>query len=40
VKYGDGSVMVWAAIPWYSILLVPLLPFMADLLQGVRGQVG
>jgi hypothetical protein len=28
------SVMVWAAISWYSILLVPLLPFMAKLLQG------
>jgi hypothetical protein len=28
------SVMVWAAILWYSILLVPLLPFMAKLLQG------
>jgi hypothetical protein len=29
-----GSVMVWAAVSWYSILLVPLLPFMAELLQG------
>jgi hypothetical protein len=29
------SVLVWAAISWYnSILLVPLLPFMAELLQG------
>jgi hypothetical protein len=28
-----GSVMVWAIL-WYSILLVPLLPFMAELLQG------
>jgi hypothetical protein len=27
------SVLVWAAISWYSILLVPLLPFMAELLQ-------
>jgi hypothetical protein len=34
VKHGGGSVMVWAAILWYSILLVPLLPFMAELLQG------
>jgi hypothetical protein len=25
--------MVWAEISWYSILLVPLLPFMAELLQ-------
>jgi hypothetical protein len=24
----------WAAVLWYSILLVPLLPFMAELLQG------
>jgi hypothetical protein len=31
---GGGSVMVWAAISWYSILLVPLLPFMAELPQG------
>jgi hypothetical protein len=29
-----SCVMVWAAISWYSILLVPLLPFMAELLQG------
>jgi hypothetical protein len=29
-----GSVMVWAAISWYSILLVPLLLFMTELLQG------
>jgi hypothetical protein len=34
VQDGEGSVMVWAAISWYSILLVPLLPFMAELLQG------
>jgi hypothetical protein len=34
VKHERGSVMVWAAISWYSILLVPLLPFMAILLQG------
>jgi hypothetical protein len=26
--------MIWAAISWYSILLVPLLPFRAKLLQG------
>jgi hypothetical protein len=29
-----GSVMVWAAILWYSILLIPLLLFMAELVQG------
>jgi hypothetical protein len=34
VKYGCGPVMVWAAVSWYSILLVSLLPFMAELLQG------
>jgi hypothetical protein len=34
VKHGGGSVVVWAAISWYSILFVPLLPFMAELLQG------
>jgi hypothetical protein len=28
------SVLVWTKISWYSILLVPLLPFMAELLQG------
>jgi hypothetical protein len=28
------SVIVWTTILWYSILLVPLLPFMAKLLQG------
>jgi hypothetical protein len=33
-KHGVGSVMVWAAISWYSNELVPLLPFMAELLQG------
>jgi hypothetical protein len=32
--WGVNSVMVLAAISWYSILLVPLLPFMAKLLQG------
>jgi hypothetical protein len=32
LKHGEGSVIVWAAISWYSILLVPLLPFMAELL--------
>jgi hypothetical protein len=26
---GGGSVMVWAVISWYSILLAPLLPIMA-----------
>jgi hypothetical protein len=26
--------MVWATITWYIILLVPLLPLMAELLQG------
>jgi hypothetical protein len=31
-KIGEPSVMIWAAISWYSILLVPLLPFMAELL--------
>jgi hypothetical protein len=34
VKHGGRSEMVWAAISWYSILLAPLLPFMAKLLQG------
>jgi hypothetical protein len=34
VKHGRASVIVLAAISWYSILLVPLLPFMAELLQG------
>jgi hypothetical protein len=34
VKHGGDSVTVWAAISWYSILLVPLLPFMVELLQG------
>jgi hypothetical protein len=32
VKHRGGSVMVGAAIWWYSILLVPLLPFMSQLL--------
>jgi hypothetical protein len=36
LKQGAGPVMV-LAISWYSILLVPLLPFTAELLQG---QVG
>jgi hypothetical protein len=42
VKHGGGSVMVWVAISWYSVLLVPLLPFMAELLQGntESGEVG
>jgi hypothetical protein len=30
---GGGSVMIWTAISWYSIQLVPLLPSTADLLQ-------
>jgi hypothetical protein len=34
-KHGGGSVMVWPAISSYSILLVPLLPFMAEFLQDV-----
>jgi hypothetical protein len=34
VKHGGGSAMVWAAMSWYNILLVPLLPFTAKLLQG------
>jgi hypothetical protein len=34
VKHRGGSVMAWAAISWYSIQLIPLLPFMAELLQG------
>jgi hypothetical protein len=33
MKHGGGCVMVWAAISWYNILLVPLLPFVAELLQ-------
>jgi hypothetical protein len=31
---GRSSVMVWVAMSWYSILLVLLLPFAAELLQG------
>jgi hypothetical protein len=34
MKHGGGFMMVCAAISWYSILLVPLLPFMVKLLQG------
>jgi hypothetical protein len=34
VKHGGGSVILWAEVSWYSILLVPLLSFMAKLLQG------
>jgi hypothetical protein len=34
VKHREGSMVVWAAILWYSILLVQLLPFMAESLQG------
>jgi hypothetical protein len=33
MKYGAGSLMFWESISWYSILLVPLLPIMAELLQ-------
>jgi hypothetical protein len=33
VKHRGGSVMVWAAVSCHSIPLVPLLPFMAKLLQ-------
>jgi hypothetical protein len=39
VKDGGGSVMVWAAISCYVILLVLLLPFMAKLLKGSKGTV-
>jgi hypothetical protein len=35
VKHRGDSVKVWAAILWYSILLVPSLTFMAELLQGI-----
>jgi hypothetical protein len=35
-KHGGGSMMVWAAISWYSILLVPW----PNYCKGVRGQVG
>jgi hypothetical protein len=34
VKHRGGFMIVWAAVSWYSIILVPLLPFMAELLQG------
>jgi hypothetical protein len=37
VELGGGSVMGWAAVSWHRILLVSLLPFMAELLKGVRG---
>jgi hypothetical protein len=37
VKHGEGSVMVWAAVSWSSILLGPLLPFMT--FKRVCGQV-
>jgi hypothetical protein len=40
VKQGGGSVMVWAAISWYSNLLVPFSPFMTESLKGVCGQIG
>jgi hypothetical protein len=32
VKHVGGSVVVWAAVSWYSILFTLLLPFMAELL--------
>jgi hypothetical protein len=34
VKHEGGSVMVLAAISWYSIPLIPLLPCMSEFLQG------
>jgi hypothetical protein len=34
VKYEGSSLMVWATISWNSILLVPLLLSIAELLQG------
>jgi hypothetical protein len=34
VKHRGASVMVCAAISWYSIRLVPVLPFVAELQQG------
>jgi hypothetical protein len=34
VNHREGSVMIWVAISWYSILSVPLLPFMVESLQG------
>jgi hypothetical protein len=37
---GGGSVLVWAAISWYIILLLPLLPFMPNYCKGVRRQLG
>jgi hypothetical protein len=33
VKHEGGFYDVWTAVSWYSILLVPILPFMAELLQ-------
>jgi hypothetical protein len=33
VKHEGASVMVWEAISWHSILFVPLLTLMAELLQ-------
>jgi hypothetical protein len=33
VNHEGNCAMVWTAVSWYSILLAPLLPFMADLLQ-------
>jgi hypothetical protein len=34
VKHGGGSVTIWAAVSLYRILLVPLFPYMTELLQG------
>jgi hypothetical protein len=39
VKGWEGSVMVWAAISWYTILLVPLLYFIADYVDRSSTQV-
>jgi hypothetical protein len=40
VKHRGGSVMVWAVILWYSILLVPLLFLMPNYCKGVHRQDG
>jgi hypothetical protein len=39
VKHVGGSVKIWAAVLWYSILLVPLLHFMTELLRGCTWTV-
>jgi hypothetical protein len=39
VKHRGGSVMVWAAISWYSIMLVSVLPFMAKLGNQVHPMI-